>query len=363
MRFKGPTRVAVGSADLVFFGGANYLSLSHHPRVLGALKNALDRYGFGIGASRNTTGATEELLALERRTARVFHAEDAIVVSAGYLANLAVLEGLVGMVDTWLADECSHPSFLRWTAGAQGKIILFKHCDLDRFLAQLKTVAPTERVAVFTDAVFPLTGDAPPLRGMLNGLSDRAYVLVLDEAHSLGTLGATGHGLLECLSIVPNHVVVTGTFSKAFGCVGGLIFGPRDITQGIRQRSATLAASSVLPPTLCAGARAALEAFEAEPQRLATLKHHTDRVSQVLRAASCPIPPHGVPIFYLDSTTGLDLTQVHTFCLTRGLYLPYIYHYPNVPEGGILRWIVQADHTAADIDLLCATLHAAIHQR
>ncbi len=361
MRIVSATRVEIDGEILTFFGGTNYLGLSFHPAVLNALKSGIDQSGLGMGASRNTTGSSPALTELERQSAGFFRREEAIAMTSGMMANVGVLEGLTGDIDTWLVDESSHASFQNFVAITGAKLVRYQHRALDDFREKLRGIS-SPRLGVFTDSIFALTGAVAPLREIVNALAGRDHVLVVDESHSFGVMGEMGRGLADDLGIAGDRVILTSTLSKALGCRGGLILGARAALAKVRQRSAAYAASSALPPVLCGAAIAALTVVEQESHLLTQLRANCklmwDQLSGVPLVAGGP----NVPIFCLRSVSGCDVNHIHERCKERGLFLPLIVGYPGMPEGGMLRWIVQAGHQPSEIAEVCEVITSLVRK-
>jgi 8-amino-7-oxononanoate synthase len=353
MRITAPTKVEIEGRAYTFFGGTNYLGLSFHPAVANALKSGVDQTGVGLGASRKTTGTSPELDALEHAAAAFSACPDAIAMTSGMAANIAVLEGLTGEIDTWLCDEQAHASFLRFVAITGASLVRYKHRDLDDFRRQLSNIY-SPRLGVFTDAVFALTGAVAPLKE----LTVPNQLLVIDESHSFGVIGDAGRGLAYDCGIIGDNVVLTTTLSKAMGAMGGLILGGRAILSKIRERSSAFAASSALPPAMCAASMAALAVVQSQPQLIAQLRANCKQMWDALQGVPLVAGGPNVPIFCLRSASGCDVERIHARCKEQGFLLPLIAGYPGMPEGGMLRWIVQAGHQSTEIAKVCEMIRA-----
>jgi 8-amino-7-oxononanoate synthase len=350
------TTCEVDGRELRFFGGTNYLSLSFHPAIIDAVKRGVERGGLGLGASRKTTGSSPAIVALEQQAARFAQVEDAIVTGSGMAANIAVIEGLSGMVTTWLADERSHPTFQHFVPVGGARLLRYNHGDLHDFRRRLAEI-PDRMLGVFTDAVFPLTGEVAPLAGILDALHGREHVLVLDEAHSFGVLGPGGRGLARAAGLRGKNTVVTATFGKALSCSGGVIFGEGEIPERIRNVSAAYSGSSALAPALCEGVSAAIRLLEEDAQPLERLLDNARYMRELLPGLPL-LGNEGVPIFCLGGASGVDIEAIHRRCLEAGFFVTLISAYPGMGQTKLLRWIVQTDHTREDIAGLCAVIRA-----
>jgi 7-keto-8-aminopelargonate synthetase-like enzyme len=354
---------------LAFFGGTNYLSLSFHPAIIAAVKKGIEKGGLGLGASRQTTGTSPAIVALEQQVARFAQVEEAVVTGSGMAANIAVIEGFSGVVSTWLADERSHPTFQRFVPVGGARLVQYRHLDLNDFLRKLAEIS--DRVlGVFTDGVFPLTGEIAPLEGIRDALQGRDHVLVVDEAHSFGVLGPGGRGVASASGLRGKNVIVTATFSKALSCTGGMILGSSEIGQRIRDVSAAYSGSSALAPALCEGASAAIRLLYEDGRPLNRLWENArcmrdllqglPLVGGVIQARSASrFAGEGVPIFCLGDDCGIDLEKIHERCMAEGIYVPLVSAYPGMGQRRLLRWIVQSGHTQDEITRLCAVIRRA----
>jgi 7-keto-8-aminopelargonate synthetase-like enzyme len=342
VKILGPTKVELDGRILTSFAGTNYLGLSFHPRVLETLIAAASRSGLGMGASRKTSGTTDEVLELERRAAQFTGAEAAIVTTSGTLANIGVLDGLNGEIDHWLVDERAHLSFSRFLAISSAAIHTYRHAD-PADLAQ-KRAGLDGRVGIYTDAVFPMTGEVAPLAAIAS--ASRNALLVFDEAHSLGTMGQCGRGL----ATPGAQTIVTGTLSKALGCSGGLILGSAEKIALIRDRSGVLAATGALSPALAAAATTAFDVLDQDPERFARLRANIALMRELTREhlGLAPDQAHdheAAPIFYKSESAA----QCSALAREAGYLVPLVSAYPGAPHEAMIRWIVSSEHTGQDI--------------
>lgn len=338
MRVLGPTKVEVSGKVLTSFAGTNYLGLSFHPRILKALAAASKESGFGAGASRKTTGTSDEVLELERRIALLTGADAAIVTTSGTLANLGLLDGLRGAIDHWLIDSESHASFTTALPLCGAAVHRYKHRDPDDLERQISKLHGS--IGVFTDTVFALTGEIAPLDA-IERASGKA-LLVFDEAHSFGTFGRNGRGLVAEADLISPRTIVTATFSKALGCVGGVILGPAEWIKWIDHRSTILASTSALSPSLSAAALAALEVLNDEPERQRRLYSNIDLMRDLI---GLPGQFPAAPIFSRREGAATLAAAAES----QGFLIPVLKSYPGAPEGGALRWIVSSEHSEEDI--------------
>ncbi len=332
---------------LLSFSCNDYLNLTQHPAIKQAAQAAIEKYGAGSGASRLVTGNHPLYAALESRLAAVKQAEAACVFGSGYLANAGIIPVLAGPDDLVIADELSHACLFAGAQLSRGKVLTFRHNDLDH----LRTLLAGHRAAyphvlIVTDGVFSMDGDLAPL-GDLNALADEFDAwLMTDDAQGLGVMGGGRGSSFSGNSQVPVPLQM-GTLSKAIGSYGGYICGSAPVIDLIRNRARTVVYSTGLPPSSVAASIAALDLIEREPA-YATLpvqkaRAFTHRAG--LPAAQSPI----VPVIVGDEQKALDASRL----LADEGYLAAAIRPPTVPKGTArLRLTFTAQHPDDAIERL-----------
>lgn len=350
----GRTNHVVQMADgteMVQLASYSYLGLIGHPRIEAAAKEAIDQYGTGAGGVRLLTGTTDLHERLEARIAAFSKREDACVYSSGYVANVAILTGLVGPGDLVLMDKLDHASIVDGCLLSGAKWRTYRHNDMDHLEKLLAQAAGQyETVLVVADSVFSMDGDVmdlPTTRALCDKYDAR---LMVDEAHSIGALGATGHGVEEHFDMVGSIDLKMGTLSKSIPSVGGYLAASREIIDYQRHMSRPFIFSAALPPASSAAAIAALDVIEDEPERVAQLHKVTERYSAGLKAQGWNTMDSTtcvVPVLVGDEDKTMDLTRM---LFDRGIFVCPIVH-PAVPKGmDRLRTCLMATHTEEDID-------------
>lgn len=352
IRAASATSVRVGDAELVLFAGCDYLGLAHHPRVIAALEQGLRDYGVSASASRATTGNTIAHEELERDLARFLGLEDALIVPDGYLSNVVVAQALPERIETCLVDRESHAS-IRDAVLLTGRTV-HEYAFVDARAARARAESLGSRpFAVFTDGVFPVLRTVAPLKELLETLP-KDGLLVVDDCHALGVVGARGRGSLELARISDPRVVVTGTLSKSLGVFGGYVAGAREQVDRARRQSRAFLASTPIPPALARAASAALQVVDSEPWRRARLSEHTHRMRALLTRLGRPVGDVPLPVFALQLEPRARMERVRDSLAARGMLVPCI-DYPD-GLGGYLRIALRADHTAAQVDDLITAL-------
>lgn len=351
---RGPT-TTIDGVDLVAFTGTNYLGLAGDPRLVDAARDALETFGTSASASPVTTGRLAPHVALEGETAAFLGAEASLSLPAGFLANLAAVEVLDDAVDHWLHDANAHPSIAVALRQSSKPVEAYRHRDADD--ARRLAGARDGRAGVITDAVFAVDGAIAPVADLLDAIGDDG-VLVVDEAHALGTIGARGRGVFEHADADADasRVCRTGVYSKAIGAHGGFVAGSHALCDAVRDRSHAYRASTALPPALAVAARTALAIVDAEPERVERLRTNVMRVHAACGRVGIDTGGSPVPIFAVDAARA---AQVDACGRAHGVFLaPFVY--PAADRGELVRWTVRADHRPEHIAWLAAALADAL---
>jgi glycine C-acetyltransferase len=207
-----------GHGEMLMFGSYSYLSLNHHPAINAAAHAAIDHYGTGTLGVRLLAGTLDLHHRLEERIARFKQAEAAVTFSSGYLANVAAIGCLVGHGDTVICDKFDHASIFDGCQLSRARLVRYDHNDMDQLESRLRDASGRGRTLVVADAVFSMDGDVLNLPDVSQLCRRYGAQLLVDEAHSLGVLGATGHGIEEHFSLPGDAIdFKMGTFSKAIG--------------------------------------------------------------------------------------------------------------------------------------------------
>ncbi len=261
------TEVEIDGRRLVMAGSNNYLGLTHHPEVIDAARHALEEFGTSCTGSRFLNGTLELHEELERRLAAFFGRESALCFSTGFQTNLGVISALCGRDDVVLCDREDHASIFDGCRQSFAELRKFRHEDMEDLERQLeRSCRPEVRgKLIIVDGVYSMMGEIANLPEIC-ALAQRygARVLV-DEAHSVGVLGAHGQGAVEHHGVHDQVDLVVGTFSKSFASLGGFVAGPDDVIHYIKHHARALIFSASIPPSAAAAALAALDILEKNP--------------------------------------------------------------------------------------------------
>ncbi len=344
----------------LMFATYSYLGLLQHPYINQAAKDAIDHYGTGTHGVRLLGGTLDIHLDLEETIAR-FHGRDAaIVYSSGYVTNLATISTIVGKGDWVISDKWNHASIVDGCSLARGHFVRFRHNDMKDLERRLQQAPEDAGKLVVADAVFSMDGDIFPLPEAVELCKKYNARLMIDEAHSLGVLGKTGHGIEEYFDMPGAIDVKMGTLSKTIPGVGGYIAGDEALITFLKHTARAFIFSAALPPAVVAACKAGFEVIEREGvERNKILSRNVTHFIKGLKAigfdTGVSVTPI-VPIMTYGENEALIMTR---YCQDHGVFvLPVLP--PAVPEGkSRLRANVTAAHTIEDIDFALEVYEAA----
>jgi glycine C-acetyltransferase len=291
----------VDGKKVLMFCSNNYLGLSYHPHVKEAAVLAIRTHGAGSGSVRPIAGTMDIHMELEKRLANFKHAEASLVYQTGFAANAGLIPQLVGKEDLIISDELNHGSIIDGVRLAHAERGVYKHCDmadLARVLNEAeKHSPPYRRILIITDGVFSMDGDIAPLDQIAKLGEEHGAMIFVDDAHGEGVLGEGGRGIVSHFNLDRRKVhVEMGTFSKAFGVVGGHVSGSRDLINFAYNKSRTWLLSGSHPPPVAAACIAAIDVLESEPQHVKTLWEHTRYFKKTMKELGFDIGNSQTPI-------------------------------------------------------------------
>ena len=340
------------------FASYNYLDLLKHPKIEAAALEAMRRYGTGTHGVRILSGTLPLHENLEQTIADFYGTESAAVFPSGYAANLATISALVGRGDIVICDKYDHASILDGCLLSQARLMRFHHNDMKSLESQLKRADTRVGRLVITDAVFSMDGDIINLPKVRQLCRKYGAYLMIDEAHSLGALGATGHGIEEHFGLNNAIDIKMGTLSKAIPSMGGYVAGSQELTSYLKHAARSFVFSAPLSPVLTAAAQASFEILQAEPERVTKLQHNAsvlrNSTKSLFNTLNTQTPV--VPIICGEDETAYRMVKL---CQEENIYvLPVVS--PAVPEGlARLRVTVTAAHSEEDISHLMTVLEQA----
>jgi len=359
---QGP-RAVVDGREVLLLCSNNYLGLAGHPALLEAAAAATWRHGAGSGASRLVSGTLPPHARLEERLAEFKGSEAALLFNSGFAANTGILQGLFGPDDTIFSDQYNHASLIDGCRLSRARTVVYPHGDVSALERLMTAEAPLRRGRwlVVTDGVFSMDGDLAPLPALC-ALKERFdALLMVDDAHGTGVLGAGGRGTGEHFGCQERIDLQMGTLGKALGCAGAYLAAPRVVIDTLVNCSRPFIFSTSLPPAVPAAALAALD-IVAGPEGVqlrAELRRNRERFAGRLQAAGLDLLTSAtqiVPVLVGDPQPTMAIT---CRLLAEGIFLQGI-RPPTVPAGTCrLRATVMASHAADDLERAAGQIVAA----
>jgi 8-amino-7-oxononanoate synthase len=345
-------RASFEGRELLLFCSNDYLGLSRHPRVVRAAEQALKKYGVGAGAARLISGTTDAHVALEKKLARFKGKESALVFATGFLANLGILTAFAGEKDVIIMDKLCHASLVDGARLSKAELRVFPHKNYKKCEELLRGAKDAQRRILVTETVFSMDGDLADLKELIRLKEKYKALLVVDDAHGTGVLGAHGRGATENGGPAQKIDIIMGTLSKAIGGLGGFVAADKTLIDYLVNFARPFIFATALPPVLCEAAREALCVIEEEPILRKKLWANIQKVHQGLTKLGFVIakPESAIlPVILGDEKKALAAFDA---LLKQGIFIPAV-RYPTVPKGKArLRVTLSAAHSPEDIEKL-----------
>ena len=344
--------IRVGSGEAVLnFCANNYLGLSSDPAVIDAAADALRTHGFGLSSVRFICGTQDLHKRLEQALARFLGTDDAILYTSCFDANGGLFETLLQEGDAVLSDALNHASIIDGIRLCKAARYRYAHADMDDLEAKLKEAAGARLRLIATDGVFSMDGDIAPLDRIVELARKHDALVMVDDSHATGFIGATGRGSIEHCGVLGEIDVITSTLGKALGgASGGFTAARGPIVELLRQRSRPYLFSNSLPPSLAAAGLAVLERLDETTELRDRLAENTAYFRDAMTAAGFDIRPgvHPiVPIMLYDARVAQGMAAD---LLAEGIYVIGFF-YPVVPQGQArIRVQISAAHEHAHLD-------------
>ena len=348
--------IVVDGKPYLSFCSNDYLGLANHPQLIAALQQGAQLYGAGAGAAHLVSGHTQPHEQLEHALADFVGKPAALLFSTGYMANLGVVQALVGKADTVFADKLNHASLNDAMLLSRANIKRYRHNDMVQ-LASLLEQTVSGRKLVITDAVFSMDGDLARLPEILS-LCERydAWMLV-DDAHGFGVQAELGNGSLAHFGIASSRIIYMATLGKAAGVFGAFVAAEQVVVDTLINNASSYVYTTATPPALANAVLASLRLISQGTAQRAHLQRLIAQLRSGLRDLRWPLMPSTTaiqPLLIGDNQAALDLSNA---LRERGIWVAAI-RPPTVPQGTArLRITLSAAHSMIDVTRLTGTLH------
>ena len=344
------TVVTMEGARRIMLGSNNYLGLTIHPEVVSAAVEALGRLGTGCSGSRFLNGTLGLHLELERELAAFLRREGCVTFSTGFQANLGIISALVGRGDYVICDRENHASIYDGCRLSQGKMLRYRHSDMESLEEKLRSVPQGAGILIVTDGVFSMGGDIARLPEICALAEKYGARVMVDDAHGLGVIGEGGRGTASHFGLEDRVDVIMGTFSKSLASLGGYMAASEEVCEYVRHNSRPFIFSASIPPAACAAALAALRQLEAHPELPQRLMALADYAREGFTLRGVPIKPSAAPIIPI-CTQSVDNTLLKAKQLyERGVYVNPVLPPAVSPGDCLLRTSYMATHTEELLD-------------
>jgi len=350
-----PTEGILNGKRTILIGTHNYLGLTFDPDCIEKAVEATRSQGTGTTGSRVANGNYDGHLRLEKALAEFYGRDHAMVFSTGYQANLGVLSTLVGRGDHLMLDADSHASIYDGSRLGHAEVIRFRHNNPDDLYKRLRRLAgaPGDRLIV-VEGIYSMLGDTAPLKEIAAVKRETGAYLLVDEAHSLGVLGATGRGLAEAAGVEDDVDFIVGTFSKSLGSVGGFCVSNSPDFDVMRIVCRPYMFTASLPPSVIASTLQALIKIQTKPSLRVDLMRNARRFYDGLAAMGFQVGPEANPIVAVAMPDQDTAVAFWKMLMESGLYLNLAVPPATPTNTPLLRTIVSAAHTLSQIDTALA---------
>jgi 8-amino-7-oxononanoate synthase len=349
-RVTSPTEAELDGKKMILLGTNNYLGLTFDESCVAAAKGAIDQYGTGTTGSRIANGTYGLHKQLEQRVADFYGKRSAMVYSTGYTANLGSIAALAQSGDQLLIDADSHASIYDACRMSDAEVIRFRHNDPDNLAKKLERLQdrPGDKIVV-TEGIYSMLGDSAPLKEIVAVKKEYGAYLMVDEAHSLGVMGAKGRGLCEQDDVEADCDFIVGTFSKSIGTVGGFCVSDHPGLDALRSISRPYMFTASLPPAVIAAAQQSFDQIDANPQLRDRLWRNARILFDGLEALGFKLGPEVSPVVAIMLPGKEVAVRFWNALMEAGVYTNIAIP-PSTPNAlSLLRSSISAAHTRDQI--------------
>ncbi len=346
--------------ERLMFASNNYLDLASHPEVVEAAAQGARDWGAAAGGSRLIVGNMACHRELEQELAAFCGTEAALVFASGYALNTGLIPALLGPEDLIVVDELVHASIIDGARLSRAEVAVCSHANLGAFEDALRKASGTRRILVAVDGLYSMDGDLAPLAALADLCSEYRAMLLVDDAHGIGTLGERGRGAVELAGVLAQVDFLVGTLGKSLGSFGAFVACSARVRELLINRARSFVFSCALAPAQVQAARAALRLVEREPQRRVQLQANARYLREQLAKHdidTAPSTTHVIPVVIGGNERTMAVCEG---LLSRGIFAQGIRH-PSVPRGTErLRVTPMCSHTTEQLDRFVSELVALL---
>ncbi len=345
-------RISVGGREVLNMCANNYLGLSGHPEIVAAAHRGLDEWGFGLSSVRFICGTQTIHKVLEAKISAFLGTEDTILYTSCFDANGGLFETVLGEEDAIISDELNHASVIDGIRLSKAQRFRYKNCDMADLEAKLLEASSARFKMIATDGVFSMDGYIAPLRDICDLAEKYDAMVMVDDSHAVGFMGATGRGTHEHCDVMGRVDVITGTLGKALGgASGGYTSGRKEIIDLLRQRSRPYLFSNSVAPPIVTAAIAAIDMLSASTDLRDKLMDNTRYFREKIAAVGLDVLPGEHPIVPIMFGEAAPAVKMAERLLEKGVYvIPF--SFPVVPKGKArIRTQISAAHSKEDLDV------------
>ena len=345
------TTTIMNGRKTVMIGSNNYLGLTTHPEVKAAAIQAVEKYGSSCTGSRFLNGTIDLHVELEEKLATFMKKEAALVYTTGFTTNLGIISTLVQKGDVVISDRTNHASILDGCRLAFGKLLKFRHNDMDdleRLLINLQEKKCGKLIVV--DGVFSMEGERADLKHIVPLAKKYGARLMVDEAHALGVLGQSGRGTCEELGVLDEVDIIMGTFSKALASIGGFVAGEAKVISYLKHNSRPFIFQAAPPPSAMAATLKALEILQREPERLTMLRNNVAYMFKAIQDMGFRTWPTESAIITIIVGDNMKTFQFSKMLEEEGVYVNPVISPAVPPQLAGIRTSYTATHKQVELD-------------
>jgi len=347
-------RAVVNGKEVINLSSNSYLQLTTNKKMKKAAIDAIRKYGVGTGAVRQIIGTMDIHEELEKKVAKFKGAEAVLMFSSGVAANSGTIPTLVAEGDVVISDELNHGSIIDGVRLTKAERKIYPHLNMEALEKVLKESSAARRRLIITDGVFSMDGDIAPMDRIVELAERYDAITYVDDAHGEGVLGKNGRGIVDHFNLHGRVDVEMGTFSKAFGCMGGYVAGTNDLRSYLIQRARSFLFSTSHPPSVVAAIGAAIDVVEEQPKLFDRLWGNTKYFRKRLQKLGFNTGNSQTPIIPVITGESSLAQQLSTKLFEKGVYVNPILYPMVAMDKARVRNIVTAGHKRKDLNAALA---------